>query len=177
VAVRRRLEMSGKTPKSEKQKTWPINILVIVTAIYCLGAFLSGSWVWLQRPEWITPSRMLVKRLDSADGDVVRGTLFILEHRRSPAGREKALGLLKSEDDYIWFNAALYLSAISDANSIPYLIKGLRHPAYMSRDEVESDLLKLTGQPFGGDQSAWIKWWQDSRPESGFDFRYARDRE
>ena len=122
-------------------------------------------------------SETLARRLSSENGDTVRNALYLLEERRDPAGKDQARKLLLSDDDYIWFNAALYLGAIGDGASIPYLIKGLKHPASRAYDDVAACLELLTTQKFGKDQKKWINWWKETNSDSDFDFVYHKLRE
>jgi|GEM_PF-673178 len=117
-------------------------------------------------------SDILAQNLSSQDRDLVMTGLDLLEERRDPAGRETAHKLLESDDDYIWFNASMYLAAIEDQKSVPYLIKGLRHPAWRAHDRVAAYLETLTGQEFRKDQRKWIDWWKETNPELDFDFEY-----
>lgn len=128
------------------------------------GLILSGGAVG---------SGKLVENLSSDDRDLVMTSLHILRERRDPAGVAKARTLLESTDDCIWFNAAIYLGAVGDADAIPYLIKGLKHPAYRSYPEVAAELHDLTGESFGVDQAKWIAWWEKAKPGAVFSFEYA----
>ncbi len=119
-------------------------------------------------------SSKLVANLSSDRPIIVMESLGTLERRKDPAGQDKARELLHDEDDYVWFNAALYLASLGDRETIPYLIKGLQHPASRSRGEVASYLESLTQQRFGRNQELWIAWWQEQHPDSDFDFSYAR---
>lgn len=118
------------------------------------------------------PSKALVSDLASRDRNVVLSSLHVLTARRDPAGREQANGLLKSQDDYVWFNAALYLGAIGDGRAVPYLIKGLEHPARRAHGEAAARLKAVTRQTLGQDQKRWIAWWRQQHPDSKFDFVY-----
>jgi len=74
--------------------------------------------------------RSLVRNLESNDQDLVRESLYLLTRRKDPVGVPQALKLLKSDDDYIWLNAALYTGACGQQEAVPYLIKALRHTAW-----------------------------------------------
>jgi hypothetical protein len=128
-----------------------------------LGLLLMGDTV---------KAESLVANLDSTDHDLVMTSLGILADRADPAGRAKAKDLLESEDNYIWFNAALYLGSIGEAEAIPYLVKGLKHPARRSHDEVVALLESMTDQAFGKNQEKWIEWWKTEHPDSAFVFSY-----
>lgn len=111
----------------------------------------------------------LVGFLDSNYPILVSGTLTALEHRKLAGGREKAAKLLTSRDPHIWYVAALYLGAIGDQRTVPYLIRGLTHPAWRSRPRVVNYLQNLTGQNYGENKEEWIKWWS-ARNSNKFDF-------
>ena len=151
-------------------------LIVLLAACYLGYQALTRSTVGLIEMEMSAPglvgSRTLTECLSSDDRDLVMTALNILEERRDPAGKEKALELLSSDDDYIWFNAAQYLGAIKEQASVPYLIKGLKHPAWGAHDEVAARLEDLTAQEFGKDQKKWIAWWREKNPADAFDFEY-----
>ena len=117
-------------------------------------------------------SEELVDELRNPKRDIVMTALNLLEERRDAAGIPAARDLLTSTDDYIWFSAALYLGAMGESEAVPYLIKGLKHPASRAYVEVASELRAFTGQEFGTDQARWIQWWKEEHPESTFDFSY-----
>lgn len=102
----------------------------------------------------------------------IQRQLFLLEAKHDPSGKQMARELLKSDDDYIWLNAATYLGSIGDTEAVPYLIKGLKHPAYRTYPEIAAHLLSLTGKGFGLDQVKWIEWWRTENPKATFEFRY-----
>lgn len=117
-------------------------------------------------------SEVIIQNLSSDDRDLIMTSLNILEKRCDTGGRVDAIQLLNNEDDYLWFNAAQYLASIKDITSIPYLIKGLKHPAYRSHDKVVTYLKALTGKDFGKEQEKWILWWREEYPGSDFNFFY-----
>jgi hypothetical protein len=117
-------------------------------------------------------SNTLVRDLSNSDRDVVMSGLEILCQRKDRTGQTQARTMLSSSDDYIWFNAALYLGDINDQQAVPYLIKGLKHPASRSYPEVVRELRALTTQTFGEDQVQWIGWWEASHGKT-FSFCYA----
>lgn len=92
--------------------------------------------------------------------------LHFLSNRKDPSGVPQALVLLESSDDYVWLNAATYLGTCDKKESVPYLIKGIRHTAWRTKDERLLMLQHLTGQKFGNDFSTWQNWWEN---ESGND--------
>jgi len=108
--------------------------------------------------------------LQRSDIIVLKNTLTLFEFSGDPAGRERAAELLKHTDRYVSYCACLYLGAIGDQRSIPYLIRGLDHPASRSRPRVVKYLKSLTGQDFGENKTAWIRWWSAQNVGLAFDF-------
>ena len=95
----------------------------------------------------------------------------VLQERKSRAAITEATRDLQSSDPYVWFNAALYLGDLGVPSAVPYLIKGLRHPAYRSHSEVAALLQTLTGQSFGTDFQAWKTWWESQNSNDSFNFK------
>jgi hypothetical protein len=156
---------------SKRTITWMVGLLVLLAA---------GLAWWDYRREKNTaayellihgnPSEAeLMGFLDSDYEILVSNTLSTLEHRKLAGGREKAANLLTSRDPHIWYVAALYLGAIGDQRSVPYLIRGLTHPAWRSRPRVVNYLQNLTGQNYGEKKEEWIKWWSAQKNDK-FDF-------
>ncbi len=160
---------------SKRTVTWIVRILVLL-------AFVAGVLVlWDYRLEKNNvalefvlhgnPSEAeLVGFLDSGYEILVSNTLTTLEHRKLAGGREKAANLLTSRNGSIWYGAALYLGSLGDQRSVPYLIRGLNHPAWRSRHRVVSYLQTLTGQNYGERKEEWINWWSAQSKAGGFDF-------
>ena len=155
-----------------------VALIVVAIGLVVLGTFaytrFMRSGLAVQVAGEVVPVETLVSNLSNEDRDIVMSSLHFLTERRESAGAEEAKGLLSNDDDYIWFNAALYLGAIGDAEAIPYLIKGLKHPASRAYPEVARDLETLTGERFGTDQERWLAWWRSENPSSDFGFSYAR---
>jgi hypothetical protein len=118
----------------------------------------------------LVPSSSYVNNLKSDDPDLVRESLGYLSSRKDPAGIPNALPLLKSQDDYIWLNAALYTGTSGRQEAVPYLIKALRHTAWRSDSDTLAALTTLTGQNFGNDFSKWQAWWVNQNPNQRFDW-------
>jgi hypothetical protein len=108
--------------------------------------------------------------LNYSDAIVLNNTLTQFERSGDPAGKDRAVELLRHPDRYVSYSACLYLGAIGDQRSIPYLIRGLDHPAWRSRPRVVNYLKNLTRQDFGENKVEWIRWWNAQNPGSGFDF-------
>jgi len=106
----------------------------------------------------------------------IRSALHYLSDRKSLIAKNEAKILLKDKDKYIWLNAAFYLGAIKEKESIPYLIKGLKHPAYRSYDKIVDYLKMFSKEDFGKDQEKWIAWWTNKNPTSTFDFKIKKKR-
>jgi hypothetical protein len=118
----------------------------------------------------LLPTNRLFENVQSSDTDLQRDSLSVLTDRKDPAALSAALPLLKNDDAYVWFNAALYLGSLNRQEAVPYLIKGLRHQASRSWGDCANDLTAITGQKFGTDFKKWHEWWDKTHPKSGFDF-------
>jgi hypothetical protein len=116
-------------------------------------------------------SDALARNVSGDQGDLLYDSLSILARRKDPVAVDRALPLLKSDDDYAWLNAALYLGACNRKEAVPYLIKALRHTAWRSKPEEIAYLHNLTGQDFGDDFPKWKAWWEQTHPEFPMDWR------
>lgn len=85
----------------------------------------------------------------------------VLQRRRSDVAIREGLRDLRSDDAYVWANAAAYLGSLDHPDSVPYLIKGLRHTASQSDDERAAFLERITGQSIGKDFAKWRAWYED----------------
>jgi hypothetical protein len=112
----------------------------------------------------------LLNYLNSGDTIVVNNTLTFIEAKKDPFAVEKARVLLKSKDDYTWLCASMYLGACGNDESIPYLIKGLRHTAWRSDPRRVEYLQKITGQKFGTNFVQWKAWYEGSGGKANFDW-------
>ena len=120
---------------------------------------------------WLVSSHAIARNLDNERGDLVYDSLSILRDRKDPIAVNRALELLKSDDDYTWLNAATYLGACGRQEAVPYLIKALRHTASKAYQEEADELQSLTGQDFGADFKKWKAWWEQAYPDSNFDWQ------
>ena len=159
---------------SKRTITWLVGLLLILAAVGGRLAWrvhrLEKNYAAYELVIHGNPSEAeLVGFLDSDYGILVLNTLTTLEHRKLAGGREKAANLLTSRDPRIWYAASLYLGAIGDQRSVPYLIRGLTHPAWRSRPRVVNYLQNLTGQNYGENKEEWIKWWSAQNNDK-FDF-------
>ena len=136
--------------------------------ITALVAIWIGVMVEMNRRSHISwrSSTFLASELQSNDPEAIMHGLHFLSNRKHPAGVPQALELLKTSDDYVWLNAATYLAVCGRQESIPYLIKAIRHTAWRGKDERLHMLRHLTGQRFGNDFDVWLNWWES---ESGND--------
>jgi hypothetical protein len=112
----------------------------------------------------------MIGLLRYSDAIVLKNTLTQFEFSGSDAGRERAAELLRNPDSYVSYCASLYLGAIGDQRCVPYLIRGLDHPAWRSRPRVVRYLKNLTGQDFGESKDKWIQWWNAQYPNTQFNF-------
>jgi hypothetical protein len=152
-------------------RLWKAVFLIVFVAVGFLAARLAAkSPLGLIILKGKVPASWLVDNLSSSDRLLVTTSIELLRDRRSPAGQEKAREMLGSTDDYIWLSAATYLGCLGDRESIPWLIRSLRHPA-LSVDRRAAYLEELTTQQFGRKQELWIDWWRKEHPDSTFSFR------
>ena len=151
-----------------------ILLVLIGLGLYALWIRATGSDTGVARLNAVSPSLVppnrLVQNLEGSDPDLQRESLAVLTDRKDASGVSAALPLLKSDDAYVWFNAALYLGSLNRREAVPYLIKGLRHHAWRAHQDCANDLVILTGQNLGTDFEKWHQWWKISHPASGFDF-------
>jgi len=150
-----------------------ILFVIVVVAVYGIWNTVTQSETGIDVLSGIPvvlPSQRLAKNLSSSDNGVVRESLAVLKNRKDPAGMEAALPLLQSKEPYIWFNAALYLGSMQRPESVPYLIKGLRHRASLAYAESAADLTAITGKSFGTDFQKWHEWWETTHPSSNINF-------
>jgi hypothetical protein len=160
-----------------------VGIAAGVLFILFAGLVCFGVW-WLRNGAANDESRMIrmdmelpglmrseaiAANLDKG-GSIAYSSLGILEERKWPGAQAKAKTFLKSDDSYLWLNSAFYLAALGDKDAVPYLIKGLRHPAWRSYPKAAAYLKALTGQDYGTDFNQWKSWWQETYPDSKFDF-------
>jgi len=119
------------------------------------------------------PSPEEVVTFLSYDYESLRCTaLGMLERWRydSPDARVKATRLLEHESEYVWYTACKYLASLGDPKSVPYLIRGLNHPAWRSRPHVVAYRTDLTEVNLGDDKGAWVRWWRMQHPSQQFEF-------
>ena len=143
---------------------------------------LLAAWLVVRHLETLNAARQLameghptveqmLQLLQYSDTIILNNTLTQFEFSGNPAGRERAVDLLSHADRYVSYTASLYLGAIGDQRSIPYLIRGLDHPAWRSRPRVLNYLKRLTREDFGENKDAWIRWWNAQNVGAKFDFK------
>jgi hypothetical protein len=147
---------SDRSPRSR--------LVVIVIIVMAIGLSAALSYFMHLR------SVELGRDLDSSDPIVVRDGLITLNERHDPVAIDKATDLLKSNNAGVWTNAAIYLGGLGKENSVPYLIKAMRHVENDRKDEIVSDLTAITGQSLGGNANAWRDWWITQHPTGSFRF-------
>ena len=150
-------------------------LVVLVGGLFFrYGARSPFLMMTLAKQPWLMPSSSIERNLDDETGSLVHDSLAVLGDRQYAGAQLKARELLRSRDDYTWFNAALYLAKLGDTTAVPYLIKGLRHPAWRAHAEAVAGLQALTGQGIGNDFEAWRSWWVSQHPGESFDFEMRR---
>jgi HEAT repeat protein len=154
--------------------------LILVGA--CIACVLLAARLVVRHLEALNAARQLameghptveqmLQLLQYSDTIILNNTLTQFEFSGNPAGRERAVDLLNHSDRYVSYTASLYLGAIGDQRSIPYLIRGLDHPAWRSRPRVLNYLKRLTREDFGESKDAWIRWWNRQNVGAKFDFK------
>lgn len=154
---------------------------IAVVLIAVVGALFVAAWLVNRHLQNLNAARQLameghptpeqlVSLLGYSDTIVLNNTLTQLEFSRNDIGRERAVELLLHSDPYVWYCSSMYLGAIGDQRSVPYLIRGLDHPAWRSRLRLLGYLKNLTHEDFGEDKGAWIRWWNSQHPDKPFDF-------
>jgi hypothetical protein len=119
----------------------------------------------------LVSSDAIAQNLEQDRGDLVYDSLYILTRRKNPIAVDRAIVLLRVEDDYTWLNAAHYLGACGRKEAVPYLIKAFRHTAWRSDQESAEYLRNLTGEDFGVDFDKWKAWWEQTHPNSSVDWQ------
>jgi hypothetical protein len=134
-------------------KSGPIITFVYMNAPFLLNAKLLASNV----------------RTNYHDQELLMCSLNMLEYQRNPLAQGPARMLLADSNAYVWLNAADYLGALKDKESIPYLIKALRHRASRSRPERLRALSEMTGISYGKFED-WTNWWGARPLPEGFNW-------
>lgn len=117
------------------------------------------------------PSHLLLRVIEQKrDLERVYDSYTVLTDRKDPIAIEAALDDVKSDDDYLWVGAAHYLGALNRKESIPYLIKALRHTAWRGDVDRVKFLQSMTGEEFGRDFAAWKDWWVTENPDCRIDW-------
>lgn len=161
--------------KARKTKTATVVAIVGVVCVIVLIRFYGAQLCIIGyiaeniRPGIIS-SRSFLRAVMNPERDDAYSAYNILGNRKSVIARDIAIVHLKSDDDYLWLNAALYLGHIEEPASIPYLIKALRHTAWRSDEEKRDLLKKLTGEDHGTDFIRWHSWWMEHHEGSTIDW-------
>ena len=149
-----------------------VAILLVLLAGFLIWNSQTLGFLWTMAK----PASSLASDLDSGDPDAMREALGMLMSRGNKEYANKAIPLLQHADDYVWFNAALYLGSCNRKEAIPYLIKGLKHPASRAHEECRQLLVKLTGKDFGKVFPYWRNWYETAYPNEKFDWRLTVDK-
>lgn len=139
-------------------------MLVAVAIVVMALALVAAMSIFRRTPEGVilngnaVSSKQLVENLESGDPRLLSESLVALKVRRASEGLSKAVELLASQDDYVWVNAAHYLGSNNREESIPYLIKALRHSSHQGDSERLNFLKRITGENFS-DFKSWQSWY------------------
>lgn len=129
-----------------------------------LGAF--GNLAYDVAPNLISSESFLRTIEERKDMGKVYDAYYVLAKRNDPIAISHAFQDLNSKDAYLWLNAASYLGKLQRSESIPYLIKALRHSAYLSAPERAEMLQAMTGEQIGVDFVRWREWYEARQPDS-----------
>lgn len=139
-------------------------LIAFVVLIHLYGAQFGNFLPFLverQVPGFIRDSSWLTVVSNPESYDAY-SAYSVLERRESDVAIPIAREHIRSQDPYLWLNAATYLGSRGDVAAIPYLIKGLRHKASKSVDRRAAMLSKLTGESFGIDFQKWRDWYRQT---------------
>jgi hypothetical protein len=149
-------------------------LLIVILIVLAAGSVAESNdmpMVFCNRLLPFYPSsRALTRNVEDGSGDIVYDSLKILTQRKDPMAVYLEIGMLQSNDDYEWLNAAIYLGACGRQEAVPYLIKALRHTALRSYDQEAGYLKALTSQNYGTDFEKWKSWWEKTNPDSQMDW-------
>lgn len=154
-----------------------LGVGLAVASVILIRCYAARSTKWLVILNDIAPylvsTESIAENLERDSGEPLYSSLSILRQRRYVGAQARARQLLRSTDPYAWLSAAHYLAGFKDKESVPYLIRALRHTAWRSDEERARDLRTLTGQDFGTDFKRWKQWWEGMNPHSEFDWESA----
>lgn len=112
----------------------------------------------------------LGKKLYSSDPEILRESLALLQYKGASNEINRAIELLENGDDYVWLAAAHYLGKNGVTNSVPYLIKSLRHTAYRADVDALKYLKEMTGVNDEDNFYSWYIWWSENNNTKGIDW-------
>jgi hypothetical protein len=145
-------------------------LLFIIVSIREFAARSDSTMVFLgiSVPPLISDAS-IARNLNTTDPNLLIDSIGLLAHRDNPAATAKARELMTGNT--LWIHGALYLGHFQDPSAIPYLIKGLhRNAASKLHPLIAQELENVTGQHYGQNFQNWRDWWQQSHPDSHFDF-------
>lgn len=152
-------------------------LLIILIMILLIGGFYAVRYVFAKIDSFaeqdlgFKTSPDLVRIIEKKGSlSEVYSAYSVLRKRNNPIAVSVALKDMHSDDAYLWLNASEYLGVLGRKESIPYLIKALRHTAWRADEEHVTSLEKMTGQTFGTNFSEWKSWWTSLHPDTTFDW-------
>jgi hypothetical protein len=156
-------------------RTSLVILLIAIGGIFLVVRVAESTEILLVIVHQLIPffpsSRALARNVNDGTGGIVYDSLDMLAEREDPIAVNRAIELLKTNDDYTWLNAAIYLGACGRQEAVPYLIKALRHSASRSYDQDGRYLTAMTSQFYGTDFYKWRSWWEKTHPDSHMDWR------
>src|SRR5882762_3492155 len=166
-----------RTSRNNSVKQLRLLALVLVAVLVVVGPFLilrraAHNLVSMCLLDPVLPSQWIADNLSSSDAGLLMNALIILETRKDPAGKTQAERLLGHDDNRVCFYATLYLASIRYDDSVPWLIRALKHPYSETNPKALNYLREVTGRDMGPEERAWITWWKREHPDRTFVFSY-----
>ena len=104
----------------------------------------------------------LIAALKNADPNTRNEAINALSKIGKPS-LEPLIGTLQDADPKVRFLAAWALGEIGDPQAVEPLIASLKDKRIFVRKVTSQSLEKITGQSFGKDHDAWVKWMNEQK--------------
>ncbi|UCH21230.1 MAG: HEAT repeat domain-containing protein [Deltaproteobacteria bacterium] len=105
----------------------------------------------------------LIKDLKNESWQIRWDAAAALGETKDPRAIGPLSTALKDENSYVRMTAARSLGMIDDPRVIEPLIEALKDESHGVKKNAALSLKKRTGQDFGKDPEAWMKWWQQNK--------------
>jgi HEAT repeat protein len=105
----------------------------------------------------------LIKDLKNESWQIRWDAAAALGEMKDPRAIEPLRAALKDENSYVRMTAARSLGMIDDPRVIEPLIEALKDDSHGVKKNAALSLKIRTGQDFGKDPEAWMKWWEQNK--------------